>query len=264
MTKNILKTALAVISAGSLMTGCTFDQPEAGCFVQDSSNWYATYDLVDSPKKDGAACTDVPPLAERVGVFKFVDPDHPEATPKLTIRPNGTAARALDDSGPSTQQTAMGDYATEPDADEFCGATNFTVASLDAVFVPARPPDPKVKGDKGDPARPALTVSYEFTNVRVYSAPSAPGTQLTGDLKYTKNGCTSTYVVRAMWPAKPCIQGTTAPATNCGEGSGLNPDFAAECANVANCGITEAQAEAGYDGCCIPSKAIPSFNTTES
>ena len=32
MTKNIFKTALAVISVGSLMSGCDFEQPEAGCF----------------------------------------------------------------------------------------------------------------------------------------------------------------------------------------------------------------------------------------
>lgn len=245
MTKNILKTALAVVSAGSLMTGCAFDQPEAGCFVQDSSNWYATYDLVQEPKlADGVtSCTAVPPLAERVGVFKFVDPDHEETPPALTLRPNGLLGLAEKDPSDPSQQTAKGEFATEPDANNFCGAPTLSVATV---------------------TDGTSTITYEFSNVRVYSAPSAPGTQLTGELKYTRNGCTSTYVVRAMWPAKPCIQGTTAPATQCGEGSGLNPDFAAECANVANCGITAAQAAAGYDGCCIPSKAIPSFNNTES
>lgn len=249
MTKNILKTALAVVSAGSLMTGCSFEQPEAGCFVQDSSSWYAKYDLVQEPKlADGTACTAVPPIGERLGVFKFVDPENSATPPKLTIRAADLTALSTRDPGDPSRQTAVGTFSTEPDANDFCTATNFTPATVEAAAT----------------ATAALTtITYEFSNVRVYSAPSAPGTQLTGELKYTKNGCVSTYVVRAMWPAEPCIQGTTDPATNCGKGSGLNPDFAAECAPIANCGISPALAAAGYNGCCVPSKAIPSFNTTE-
>ncbi|MFP2905044.1 hypothetical protein ACLESD_08315 [Pyxidicoccus sp. 3LFB2] len=245
MTKNILKTALVVVSAGSLMTGCAFEQPEAGCFVQDSSNWYATYDMVEEPKlADGTSCTDVPLIGERVGVFKFVDPDNTSTPPKLTMRPDTLVALSTRDPGDSSAQTAMGTLGTEADDNDFCTATDFSVATVDAGPTPA-----------GAARR---TVSYAFSNVRVYSAPSAPGTQLTGDLTYTNNGCSSKYVVRAMWPAEPCIRGTTAPATNCGEGSGLNPDFAAECAPIDNC-TTAAQRAAGYNGCCIPSKPIPSF-----
>lgn len=248
MTKNILKTALTVVSVGSLMAGCNFEQPEAGCFVQDATNWYAKYDVVSEPKlADGTSCTAAPPLGERLGVYKFVNPDTLDK-PTLTIRPNGLVALAGRDPGDPSRQTATGQYSFEADADDFCSATNFTTATVEAAATATAA---------------ATTVTYEFSNVRVYSAPSAPGTQLTGELKYTKDGCSSTYVIRAMWPAEPCIQGTTEPATNCGEGSGLNPDFAAECANVANCGISPDQAAAGYNGCCVPAKAIPSFNDSK-
>jgi len=253
MTKNIIKTALVVVSAGSLLAGCDFEQPEAGCIVQDAGNWYAKYDQVEAPKlADGSACTAVPPVAERIGVYKFVNPDAGNAT-TLTIRPAGLASLGARDAAPPSQQTAIGSLATDPDAEQFCGAPTFSVASVNAAAVPATGTQPAI---------PATTVSYEFSNIRVYSAPATPGTQLTGELKYTKDGCTSTYIVRAMWPAAPCLPGSTEADLSCGQGSGLNPDFAAECiprtGPAMNCDLTAQMIADGY-GCCIPSKAIPSF-----
>ncbi|MCP3138858.1 hypothetical protein [Pyxidicoccus xibeiensis] len=259
MTKNILKTTLVVLAAGSMLAGCDLEQPEAPCFVQDAGNWYAKYDLVSEPRTAaGAACTVVPPIAERLGIYKFVDPEKPNE-PIITIRPAGLAGLGARDSGPSTRQTATGQLATEPDADDFCSGSNFSVATVDAAVVPAVPDNPATTANEARPAVPATTITYEFSNVRVYSAPSSPGTQMTGELKYTRDGCTSTYVIRAIWPAAACIQGTTEPATNCGNGSGLNPDFAAECAPIANCGLTQRQIDDGYNGCCVASKTIPSF-----
>jgi hypothetical protein len=262
MTKNIIKTALVVVSAGSLLAGCDFEQPEAGCIVQDAGNWYAKYDQVQAPRlADGTACTAVPPVAERLGVYKFVNPDANNAT-TLTIRPAGLANLGARDAAPPSQQTAIGSLATEPDAEQFCGAPTLSVASVNAALVPAVADNPATPANEAAAEIPATTVAYEFSNIRVYSAPATPGTQLTGELKYTKDGCTSTYIVRAMWPARPCLPGSEDPALQCREGSGLNPDFAAECiprtGSAMNCDLTTAMIAAGY-GCCVPSKAIPSF-----
>lgn len=249
MTKNILNAALVLLGAGSLLTGCDFEQPEAPCFVQDSTAWYAKYDPVDEPKDaNGNACAIVAPLGERIGVYKFVDPDDLSKS-ILTIRPNGLASLGARDSGDSQRQTAVGAFATEPDAQDFCAAPDFSAAAVNAAATASSP---------------ANNITYQFSNVRVYSAPSAPGTQLTGELKWTRNGCTSTYVVRAMWPAEPCIVGAnkeTDPADACGKGSGLNPDFDAECMALPtpNCGSPD---PATYTGCCVAKKAIPSFVTS--
>jgi len=263
MTKNILKTTLLALGAGSMLVGCDLEQPEAPCFVQDATNWYVKYDVVDEPKRaDGTTCT-ARVTAERLGVYKFVDPDNRDE-PLITIRPAGLAGLGARDSGAPQRQTATGKLSAEPDAEEFCSGTEFSVATADAAFVPAVPDDPETPDDdESAPAIPATVVTYEFSNVRVYSAPSAPGTQLTGELKYTRDGCTSTYVMRAIWPASPCIMNSTDAATNCGAGSGLNPDFAAECLQINNCGATPDMNAAGYNGCCIPTKAIPSFNASE-
>lgn len=235
MTKNILKAAMVLVSATSVLTGCNFDQPEAPCFVQDNVSWVARYDLADTPKQaDGSACTNVEgqkaPAAETVGVFKFSDPDDLSKS-LLTIRPAGLASRGvLDSTSPPSQQTAMGAFATEP-TNDFCAAPTLSVASVNA---------------QASGATAATSISYEFKNMEVYAAAAVPGTQMRGQLTYTRDGCISTYNVRALWPAVGCDPSS---ATACGPGTpNLNPDFAAECVR------TSATA-----GICAPAKPIPSL-----
>ncbi len=63
--------------------------------------------------------------------------------------------------------------------------------------------------------------------MKVYSAPDAPGTQLTGELTYTRDGCTiEVHGAGRIWPAVAVRPESSNPAENCGEGSGINPDFA--------------------------------------
>ncbi len=58
MTKNIVSVTAAVLGAGALVTGCNFEQPNAGCIVQDASfaNWYAKYDLKPDQRLSTAGC----------------------------------------------------------------------------------------------------------------------------------------------------------------------------------------------------------------
>ncbi len=241
MTKNIVKTALVLVGTGSLLTGCNFDQPEAGCFVQESPHWAVKYELVEAAKDaNGAPCEAVAPTAEMVGVYKYVNPE--TGASRLALRPQGLASRGTaDNSTDQSEQTALGDLATERDGDDFCAASNFPAARVNIAV------------ENGTDS-----IVYEYSNVRVYSAPSAPGTQLTGELRYTKRvgavECTSTYVMSAIWPAVGCDPESDSPADNCGEGSGLNPDFAATCITTADCAIY-----GGETNCCVPSKPIPSF-----
>ncbi|MCP3163099.1 hypothetical protein [Myxococcus qinghaiensis] len=240
MTKNILNAAMVLVGAAGLLTGCNFDQPEAPCFVQDATNWSAVYDSIDDPKDGtGAACEIKAPPTELLGVYKFVDPDDLSRA-DITIRPQGLASRASRDPGPTTDQTATGAFDVEPDDKGFCTGRDFTDATVVAAAA-------------GTTA--ATTITYQFTEVQVYAAPSLPGTQLKGELKYTRDGCTSTYAIRAIWPGVLCYPTGDAegPAELCGEGSGLNPDFAAECGPVVGVNLGR---EYGY---CIPSKAIPSL-----
>ncbi|MCE9669514.1 hypothetical protein LY474_17025 [Myxococcus stipitatus] len=216
MTKNILKTAMVVAGAASLMTGCSNEQAEAACFVQDSGNWATRYEMVSESGTDanGNACDTKAPAFEFLGIYKFANPDNPSQA-QLTIRPAGLASRASRDPGPSSEQTAIGNFAVEPDEKSLCHADTMSEAKVDAIATPTAE---------------ATTISYQYSNVRVYSAPSAPGTQFTAELKYTRDGCTATYIARGMWPAQECDpDAEVGSADNCGKGSLVNPDFAVVC-----------------------------------
>lgn len=233
MIKNIVSVTAAVLSAGVLVTGCNFEQPTAGCIVQDASfaTWYAKYDLKEGQTLS-EECQDLVVAGEQWGVFKFTDPEKPNSS-VLTIRPQGLYSRASRDPGDPYLQTAVGKLAEEPDAANFCAATDFSLANVNA--------GPKTT----DPTEDATTISYQFSNVKVYAAPDAPGTQIGGDLTYTRDGCSIQLGVRAIWPATPCDPESTNPRDNCGEGSGINPNFAVTCDEDL--------------GICVPAKEIPSI-----
>ncbi|NOJ82313.1 hypothetical protein [Myxococcus xanthus] len=235
MTKNIVKTALVLLGTGGLLSGCSVEQPDPGCFVQESPHWAVKYEQVEAPRDAaGNACDTVAPPAEMVGVYRYINLD--DGTAKLALRPQGLASRGTaDTTTDQSEQTALGELATDRDAEDFCNAPSFREARVNV-------------------ATPANQIVYQYSNVRVYSAPSAPGTQMTGELTYTNNGCTSKYVINAIWPAVGCDPESDAPADNCGPGSGLNPDFAATCITTANCAIY-----GGADNCCVPTNQVPSF-----
>ncbi|HEX8704701.1 MAG TPA: hypothetical protein VF815_38065 [Myxococcaceae bacterium] len=259
MSKHIVSVAAALLGAGALVAACDLKQPEAGCIVQDT-DWYAKYDLKPD-SADPAGCEAPELISEKLGVYKFTNPDQPGQT-KLTIRPYGLASRGTRDPSDPALQTAMGDLSDEP-VESFCAATNFVEASVDAA---AQADNEETAWDETEGA---VKIAYTFENVEVYSAPRAPGTQLKGELTYTVNGCTRKYGVRAMWPAASC---DPAEAGSCGSGSGVNPDFRTECAP--NPLYDEAAAEAaegGEDvpeeltakGYCVPVGEIPAFEDEE-
>lgn len=242
MRKSILSTVVMLGLAGGL-SACDVEQPDPGCIVQDATagNWWAKFDAVDAPQ---GTCQDFEPLVgDELGIWKFADPVANTAT--LVIRPLSLAALGQFDTDSSAagfdKLQATGKLATEKDADQFCAADEFNMAGVDAT--------------QGDFAEAPQSITYQFSKVRVYSNPGAPGTQMTGELTYTNNGCTAHYVMRAIWPATVCDP-TLDPndAANgplaCGAGSGINPDFDVTC-----------DAETEY---CTPAKAIPSFKDSKS
>jgi hypothetical protein len=248
MTNKIFSAAAVLIGAGSLLAGCSFEQPSAGCISQDATNWQAVYTLDEASvaveagsTKTLAECTTIAKAnqGELLGVFKFVDPNN-RSDAKLVLRPNGLASRAVRDPGDPYASNAVGKYSTTPDANDFCSATDFNTAFVDD---PGREANPT--------ATPPVTaiaktkISYKFNDVAVYASPNAPGTQLKGSLDYNRDGCIAKYKVAGVWPQVACDPDSDKPKETCGEGSGANPDFALECHATLHV--------------CVPSKEIPSF-----
>ncbi len=237
MRKSILST-VAVLGLAGALSACDSEQPDPGCIVQDASfaNWWAKFDPVDEPQ---GTCEGFEPLVgDQFGVWKFADPV--ANTSILVLRPLSLAALGKFDTDNTPagfdKLQATGNLTIDKDPEEFCTADGFSVAGVEAT--------------EGDFAAEPQSISYQFGKVRVYSSPSAPGTQMTGELTYSVNGCTAHYVMRAIWPATWCDPSLDPnveenfPST-CGEGSGLNPDFAVTC-----------DPEVGW---CVPSNKIPSF-----
>ena len=154
------------------------------------------------------------------------------------------------DPNPAHKPYAHSDWATsEPTADNFCTAPNMNVIEQDLGEVPAVPPS---DAGPGSPSSPPISLRYEWTNVRFYNTPAAPGTQLIADLAYTKTThgvdggmgttCSGTFKVTGLWPAVHCeddMDPTKADPTKCSPepdlsknrptGSGISPDIAWRC-----------------------------------
>jgi hypothetical protein len=247
MIKNIVSVAATLVGAGALLTGCNFEQPRAGCISQDSPSWAVKYEL-KSGQSIPTGCA-AAPKGELIGVFKFTDPL--DATKSvLTIRPGGLASRAArdpvdtvtEDGVERNPQNATGKLAEEPDAQDFCEAKDFVPARVDTKTPTA--------------SEQVTTITYQYNSVKVFSSPSVPGTQITGDFSYTRTydgvTCTLEYTMNGIWPAVPCKSTSDRPSESCGEGSGVNPDFDVVCS-------TDLVIAGGFDGTCLPAKPIPSL-----
>ncbi|MET0403928.1 MAG: hypothetical protein ABW123_16070, partial [Cystobacter sp.] len=247
MSKRIT-TAVAILGVTGVFSGCNFEQPSAGCQVQDATDapWQAAYFLTNPERDSGKTCNVL--KGEALGAFKYINPETGHTY--MALRPTGAASlievddytdpenpgsiRRVEDPTLATSLSQTLD--AEPNATGLCGATGFAPISI-TVATPITYTD-----IAGQPqSSPAQTVAYAFDNVQVYSAPSAPGTQLQATVKYSDGaGCEVEYRMLALWPQVPCsVEAFNNPTENnaanrCAEGSGLNPDFDAVC--IANIG----------------------------
>ncbi|MHA7628484.1 hypothetical protein [Corallococcus sp. M7] len=256
MRKSILSTLVMLGAAGSL-TACDVEQPNPGCIVQDASfaNWWAKYDVVSPPtgtKTGGGTCgaTEALEVGDNLGVWKFADPK--TGSNILVVRPQYVARLGAADANNTFDSLQVTGDLSSDTTDDFCLAPSFNTATVNPTT-----------------AGVTSSVSYSLANVKVYSSPSSPGTQMTGEVTFTRDGCTSTYIMRAVWPATPCDPRAdqTDPDqgfANCGAGSGINPDFAVQCEAVPERFWLEYFGSPDDDpdyieGRCIPANAIPSF-----
>lgn len=288
MSKRIA-TAVAIIGAAGVISGCAFEQPSPGCQVQDSDHpWQAAYTLKDAARDGNKPCGQL--KGEGIGFWKYVKDPLTNPTNQFVVRPEGTASRfeytytwkeldpktnkevtksktlervdlealeaeragaALEVKQAASSGTAT--LASEPDANGLCLAQGFTrPASVDAASVTNHITNEVVARE---------IISYEYKTVNVYSAAEAPGTQASGEFIYRTHNpdgsvaCEAEYTMVALWPQVPCDPEAFANPTpenaadRCAEGSGLNPDFDAVCVADIYHG----------DGGCVPNGKVPSF-----
>jgi hypothetical protein len=270
MSKRIT-TAVAILGVAGVFSGCNFEQPSAGCQVQDATDapWQAGYFLVDPARDEGKSCNVL--KGEALGAFKYINPV--DGHTFMALRPAGAASLiGVDDyTDPAKPKVLLRvpeadavlatsqsqDLAGEPDSAGLCGATGFAPIRVSAAPVTYK----DILG--ATQVRPAQTVGYTFSDVKVFSAPRAPGTQMQATVKYSDGtGCEVEYKMLALWPQVPC---DVNDKDSCGEGSGLNPDFDAVC--VADIGPPRYVEDEDENviaveprGGCVPKRDIPSFH----
>jgi hypothetical protein len=150
-------------------------------------------------------------------------------------------------------------FTEQPDSENMCTASGFPETRVEAKEIVYKPAH-------GDEVRvPAQTAEYQFKDVQVYSEPSAPGTQLRGTVVYGDGtGCKAEYEVWALWPTVACETDA-----DCGDGSGLNPDFDVKCDTTLNNVVVVDEADFGRQkiyspGVCAPARRPPSFKPKKS
>jgi hypothetical protein len=97
------------------------------------------------------------------------------------------------DPDPTHKPYGLGFFTTAEPEGDICVVPSLTVA---AQNIPAVAADPKAKVK----ASAATSVSYAWSNVRLYVTPSAVGSQFLADLTLTTDGVACDYQVRGMYP----------------------------------------------------------------
>ncbi|AUX39468.1 hypothetical protein SOCE26_008600 [Sorangium cellulosum] len=228
-TSGIQLGGMFVLAA--LLASC--DQPRIECTTAHTG-FAATYTLKPGSKRGEGDCDKL--RGEIIGMEKYSpsSADDPEvqdlSRALLAIRATGLGALAggAEAAGVPIDKGAvvsMGEFTSvDPDERDVCSVPSLSPAALEI---------PAIEDS------PATSLRYEWSNVRVYVTAALPGTQMTADLTYTKDGCTASYSVVGLAPAVSCgVEGMEGPTTDpslCDPeadpaagrliGSGINPDL---------------------------------------
>ena len=250
MTKMFAKGALAAAVVGGLLAstyGC--DQPLPKCAAGRGA-FVAVYKNPTGP----ASCADL--KGEKLGFSTYNATGPKEGKPNLDIASIAIQSESLGtlidtahsagavDKDPTHKPYGLGFFATATPEGDFCTVPSLTIATQSIPEIKADP-------DNEIEAAPATTVSYAWSNVKLYVTPSALGTQFTANLKLTTDGVECGYDVLGMYPYVDCS--TKDPANpkksiaddldgkpkacapeadeDAGRptGSGINPDFPTRC-----------------------------------
>jgi hypothetical protein len=262
MMKFIAKGTLAVALVGGLLAstyGC--DQPKAKCAAGRGA-FAVVYKKVTGPD----SCATL--KGEQVG-FGTYNQVGKEGKPNLDVAQiaiqsanlgalvDTAGSAGAGDKDPTHKPYSLGFFTTAEPEGDFCVVPTLTVATQNLGEIPE-------DKEEGTDAVPATSVSYAWSNVRLYVTPSALGTQFTADVTVTTDGVVCGYSAVGMYPYVECgiedpkdpkktipddldgIARACAPEADedAGRptGSGINPDFPTRCdPDLLACTLTKDQ-----------------------
>lgn len=238
--------------------GCV-EQPELECKLPRGP-FSARYELVEGTA-ECAAAQKLP--NELVGVEQYYpvkDGKQDLSRPSVAIQgekignPIADRAQSYGILDENQKAYGYGEFASSKPSGDFCTVPTLSVAAIDFPEIPATP----AMGETlADPGRPAVSMQYQWSNVRFLMTDEIPGQAFDADLTVTADGCTATYRVNAMFYNRPFLAGplcrlnhvdeTTGqvvwdgppddrlcdpqPVPEAGHvvGSGINPEFKTHC-----------------------------------
>ena len=201
MTKRIVILTAASLALVAGFIGCQGGQSKPPCLVG-----HGGFAMKYTPKAGQTltgACADK--KGEVVGFAPFYNDG---GTRQDGVGMKTATLTALEDTpnvglDPDHEIISMGTLtAIEPDKDDFCYAPTLSKAEQHIPKGAVDPGDP----DAGIDPTPAADVNivYNWSNVKFYVTPRAPGTQMAGELEYEEDGCTGKYDVVGVYPAVHC------------------------------------------------------------
>jgi hypothetical protein len=185
-----------------VLAGC--EQPRPRCNIARGT-FAARYTL----RASSGSCT--PLVGETLNVQAYTAmrsardtrPDFDKTS--IAIQPDTLGAilgKLADRAEPAAgdQPYAFGPFAdNEPDKDDYCTVPTLTLARVRLPML-----SEKVVMCTTYPPEPSVDVSYEFSNVRVYTTAAAYGTHFTAELIRREPDCVAEYQVTALYPAVAC------------------------------------------------------------
>ncbi|HYO53306.1 hypothetical protein [Archangium sp.] len=225
MNLRLISTTGAMLFASTL-GACGAQQQDPQCMVGKGS--FATVYTPKPGQDESLACARLKP--ERVGLEKYFNQD-PNGRDSVALRTGQIGDElahkdTLIDPDAPNQPNSVGELKTDaPGPDNFCEVSTLNPARLESRY--------------GGVSKASVSLTYEWSNLRIYSTPQIPGTQFTADLRYTKNGCTAEFSVKGIWPVVSCATSGKPDDTKCDpnpdpsvgrvRGSGINPIFPVKC-----------------------------------
>lgn len=252
MNLRLIGLGAGVVMLATTLGACDAQQQDPQCVVaravsDGSTGSFATsYTLV--PGQDAtASCAQLKP--EPVGLQKYFSQDpnaevqDPNAKDSVAIRVDrvgaflkkttGSAPQLVLDPDAPHQPSSVGVLTTDaPDADNYCHVPVLNETRLEA---------------RSTTGGADVSLTYAWSNLRIYNTSDIPGTVFVADLTYTENGCQADYKVKGIWPVVRCsktikVDGKDQlvpdetkcepkpdPSVGRLRGSGINPSFPVMC-----------------------------------
>jgi hypothetical protein len=204
---SLVRSAAVVValSGATALSGC--DQPVITCATAQGS-FAVKYTLIDGSGECATLDTGI------VGVHSYGTRSgegvtYARAPVAMKTEETGTLVDAYGQSVDMTKVYALGAFLDEhPRSDGFCYVSDPAPAEI-ALAAVAPMPD----GMGGmTAALPAVSLKQEWSKVRFVVSPAFIGTQFSGELTYTRNGCRAHYSVRGIFPAVSCAKEVMDPA----------------------------------------------------